>query len=140
MKTLTNLLLSGAILGLIWYIWGDQVSDMARSKKSVDSAQVSQNSLDWAGVYRGLMPCVDCDELNVSVTLTKDGTFEIIESSASRNEDAEYYSGEMIWDDTGPIVTLAHYRFVVAEGALELLDINGSAPDHKKTYLLLLTK
>ena len=36
----------------------------------------SRNSLNWAGVYAGTLPCADCPGIQTRLTLGNDGTFE----------------------------------------------------------------
>ena len=40
-----------------------------------DTVHTSQNALDWAGAYRGVMPCVDCQGIETVVILRSNGTF-----------------------------------------------------------------
>jgi uncharacterized lipoprotein NlpE involved in copper resistance len=42
-----------------------------------DPAHVARNSLDWAGSYRGLLPCADCDGIETVVRLENDGTYRL---------------------------------------------------------------
>ncbi|MGB6036469.1 MAG: copper resistance protein NlpE N-terminal domain-containing protein, partial [Cryomorphaceae bacterium] len=42
---------------------------------AADPAHSSQNALDWKGTYAGMLPCDDCDELQVEVTLEDKGRF-----------------------------------------------------------------
>ena len=49
---------------LAWYASG-------RAGTMPDS---SATSLDWEGVYRGVVPCADCEGIVTTITLRRDGT------------------------------------------------------------------
>ena len=44
------------------------------SFEGMDMAHNSQNSLDWAGVYQGILPCADCEGFDTVITLNWDET------------------------------------------------------------------
>ena len=42
-----------------------------------DPAHNSENALDWPGVYRGMIPCADCEGIKMQLRLTQDGTYQL---------------------------------------------------------------
>ena len=36
-----------------------------------DAAHTSQNALDWDGIYRGLLPCADCEGIQTTISSKK---------------------------------------------------------------------
>ena len=42
----------------------------------IESGDNSQNSLDWEGTYRGILPCADCEGIETKITLSANGTYE----------------------------------------------------------------
>jgi len=51
----------------------------------VDAQHTSANSLDWAGVYRGVLPCADCPGIETTLRLATDSTYESCRRSISRS-------------------------------------------------------
>jgi len=89
----------------------------------------SQNSLDWAGSYSGVVPCASCPGIETLVTLHENGTFNrsmlyIDEASVPRTD-----SGAFTWNSAGSKVTLGEdadaQRYQVGENRLFQLDQNG---------------
>lgn len=107
----------------------------------VDPAHNSRNALDWAGVYRGVLPCADCTGIETVITLRSDLSYR--KTSRYLGKDDRYFSssGRFVWDSQGGIITLSdsepeHYR--VAENQLIRLTgdgqrVTGPLADH---YLL----
>ncbi len=52
------------------------------STASVDAAHNAQNSLDWAGIYQGTLPCADCGGIETELTLNADGTYALTENTS----------------------------------------------------------
>ncbi|WP_194976531.1 copper resistance protein NlpE [Aquiflexum lacus] len=91
----------------------------------------SQNSLDYHGIYKGLLPCADCEGIEVTLELgpgdsyTRKSTYlgkddnEIIESS-----------GTFSWNGAGNTITLhgedLPNQFFVGENVLFQLDMQGN--------------
>ena len=44
---------------------------------SADPAHNSRNSLDFAGVYEGVLPCADCPGIQTRLTLNRDVSYEL---------------------------------------------------------------
>jgi uncharacterized lipoprotein NlpE involved in copper resistance len=42
----------------------------------IDTVHNSKNSLDWAGVYEGELPCADCPGIKTTITINMDGKFK----------------------------------------------------------------
>jgi len=91
----------------------------------------SQNSLDWAGAYEGVLPCADCPGIKTRLTLNKDGTYERKTQYLERQVTAETVSGVFKWQASGNAVTLdergGRQQFAVGEGRLTLLYSNGQS-------------
>lgn len=87
-----------------------------KSRQSTDEAQqpeigiidehTSQNSLDWAGTYSGIMPCADCEGIETELTLNNDNTYTLKTSYLGVEEPAdETLTGSFTWED-GNIIKL----------------------------------
>src|SRR5271166_5516351 len=92
-------------------------------------SHTSQNSLDWAGVYGGVLPCADCPGIKTRLTLNRDGTFARVTQSMGRQNAAETVSGRFAWQANGNAITLDEHgggqQFSVGEGRLTLLRHEG---------------
>jgi heat shock protein HslJ len=90
----------------------------------------SQNSLDWAGVYEGILPCADCPGMKTRLTLDRDGSYELSTRHLERPDEARAVRGRFAWNAGGNSITLDApgdgRRFAVGEGRLSLLDRDGT--------------
>jgi len=100
----------------------------ACSSTAAKTAHNSKNSLDWAGVYSGMIPAADGPGINVQITLRADESYTIaynyIDKPGTFTE-----SGTFNWDETGNIITFKHTTFPpyykVGENHLLQLDMKG---------------
>lgn len=93
-----------------------------------DMAHTSQNTLDWAGVYRGVLPCADCAGLEMAVVLRQDGHFTEVSRYLGKG-DGELVSreGTFTWNAAGNTISLnGHEQYFVGEGHLVRLAQDGS--------------
>jgi copper homeostasis protein (lipoprotein) len=97
-----------------------------------DAAHSSRNALDWAGTYRGVLPCADCEGIETVVTLTGEGGFRehtrYLGKDADRTESSR--EGSLAWSEDGSTVTLAGdppEAYKVGENQLTRLALDGSA-------------
>lgn len=92
----------------------------------------SQNSLDWAGVYEGVLPCADCPGIKTRLTLNRDGTFTRVMQYLERRVAAETVSGRFTWQANGNVITLDEHgggqQYSVGEGRVTLLSSGGGPP------------
>ena len=56
----------------------NQTTDLEVVEAKTDTTLVfgnehnSQNSLDWEGVYKGILPCADCDGIETEIVINSD--------------------------------------------------------------------
>lgn len=105
----------------------------------------SQTSLDWPGVYRGVLPCADCEGIETEITLNADLTYVVSSIYLGKNNEAFKENGNFIWDEAGAKIMLknvdpkaATNQYLVGENMLFKLDINGNRieGDLKEKYQL----
>lgn len=95
----------------------------------VPDMHTSQIAVDWEGEYKGILPCGDCDGMEISLILNADSSFQ--QSTNYIGKGGPYdESGTFSWDETGSIVTLqfkdgSEAKYKVGEGTLALLDDYG---------------
>ncbi len=110
-----------------------QVTSVKPAAASPVDSHSSRDSLDWAGVYEGVLPCADCPGVKTRLTLGSDGTFE----RQTRRLDQETVSrtefGQFTWHASGNVISLdaegGGQQYAVGEGRLILLNRDGARPD-----------
>lgn len=98
------------------------------TEPTAPDGHTSQMALDWAGEYRGILPCADCEGIKTSLRLLADGSYVLGSLYLGKSDKAFYESGHFSWDAAGRAITLegdASQQFQVGEGFLRKLDING---------------
>lgn len=96
----------------------------------VDTEHTSQNSLDYAGVYKGVTPCADCEGIETELTLKMDSTFVLSQKYLGKEKDAVAPKiGVYKWVDGGTIelggITDGPARYKIGEGRIWQLDMSG---------------
>lgn len=93
----------------------------------------SRTSLDWKGVYRGILPCADCEGIETEITLNADLTYKIAETYLGKKVEAFKENSTFIWDEAGAKITLqnaepnsANNQYFVGENVLFKLDAEGN--------------
>ena len=107
-----------------------QADSVAITESAPDAAHTSQNSLDYAGTYTGVLPCADCPGIKTEITLNADGSFTKKMTYLERKEAGIFKEkGTYSWDAAGQTITLegpdtpSHYS--VGENTLTQLDMEG---------------
>ncbi|WP_372403360.1 copper resistance protein NlpE [Acinetobacter piscicola] len=111
---------------------------------AADSVHQAENSLDWAGKYKGLLPCADCEGIETELTLNADKTYELEEEyKGGKGDEKKFESkGKFTFDSKGSIITLDknadERKFFVGENFLEARNretgtkIEGPIAEHYK--------
>lgn len=105
------------------------------SETAFEQAHTAQNSLDWAGIYQGTLPCADCGGINVELTLSDNGNYLYQQTYLeTRNGDQTFdEKGSFTWNNQGQVVTLEGttggpdgvVRYFVGENVLFPADKDG---------------
>lgn len=96
----------------------------------IATGDTSENSLDWAGTYQGVIPCASCEGIQTTLTLNQDGSY-LLSSTYLGEAPGEVFeqSGSFQWDAAGQVVKLQHSEtpvfFRVEENAARQLDLEG---------------
>lgn len=112
----------------------------------VDGAHSSQDALDWAGVYRGTLPCEDCDGIQVELNLKDDQTYESSMRYQGESNQVFKVSGNFDWSEDGGSIILKdkydnvreHYK--VGENRLAKLDDQGKSTKTEDADSYILSK
>jgi len=96
-----------------------------------DPAHSSRNSLDWAGVYEGVLPCASCPGIQTRLMLNRDESYELSTLYLDRDKAPRIVRGRFSWQPGGNAITLdaqqGGQQFMVGEGRLAQVDV-GAAP------------
>lgn len=107
-------------------------------------SHTAQSSLDFQGIYKGVVPCADCEGIETVVTLT-DSTFTrttlyVGKKNAKVNEE----KGTFSWNADGNTIVLigvkdAANQYFVGENMLKQLDLKGKVIEGElaEKYILL---
>lgn len=92
----------------------------------------SMNSLDWAGVYKGTLPCADCEGIETEIILNQNSSFIIGRKYLGKSDAVVSNSGTFSWNKAGNTITLneagndaKHNQYLVGENKLTKLDADG---------------
>ena len=113
--------------------------------EAVDQAHNSRNSLDWAGVYKGILPCADCEGIEVEIRLNEDLSYERITTYLGKGENRFPDRGQFEWNENGSNIKLISTSpdmsdnwFQVGENKLFVLDTEGNRIENNfppETYI-----
>lgn len=109
---------------------GDATTEASGMETGVPDMSNAQNSLDWAGTYKGVLPCADCEGIETELMLHKDSTFMLRQTYLGKaNAAVNNVDGNWIWIDGNTIelqgITNAPARYHVGENQLFQLDMEG---------------
>ncbi len=98
------------------------------TKSVVRDGHSSQNSLDWKGAYRGILPCADCEGMQTTLQLLDDSDYLLQTRYLGANEQNTFLdSGKFTWDKKGQVITLENgNKYFVGENQLTQLDRDGN--------------
>lgn len=97
---------------------------------AVNDSHNAQNSLDWNGTYKGVLPCADCEGIQTELTLNQDMTFVLKRNYMGRDTKFPEDKGTFKWDSSGSKVELIGLKdqpthYFVGENKLIQLDMEG---------------
>lgn len=108
------------------------VTTEAASEPMIDREHTAENSLDWNGSYKGVLPCADCEGIETKLELNSDKTFELEETYLGKGDGKSFESkGSFQFDrNNTSIIELDKAgdsrKYFVAEGYLKALDLEGN--------------
>ena len=119
----------------------------AETATAVDTAHTAENSLDWAGDYKGKLPCADCEGIQTELELKADKTFELKETYRGGNSDGKPIEtkGTFKFDEQKPSVIVLdtqpdHRQFFIGENTATALDMEGNKIEGAMADLYVLKK
>ena len=129
----------------------DTVSTMKMATDSnvitaaIDSTHTAENSLDWKGTYKGIVPCADCDGIQTEIMLHSDKTYMIsTKYLASKSMKETMSDGKFKWVN-GSTIQLEGLKegpsiYAVEENKIVQLDKDGKKIEGANAAKYILTK
>lgn len=101
------------------------------SSTDPDKAHNSRNSLDWFGVYSGITPCANCEGIETSIALKRDGTFRRTLKYLGKDVNPIVEEDKFEWNSEGSKIILPgeagiSQMYQVGENVLFHLDQEGN--------------
>lgn len=90
----------------------------------------SENALDWAGSYLGVLPCADCEGIRTTLELHPDQTYQLSRVYLGKSDELFQSTGQFEWDHQGHNIRLlaeqdGPSQYQVRENQLLQLDMTG---------------
>lgn len=107
-----------------------------------DPEHNSRNSVDWGGIYRGVLPCADCEGIEMVVVLDREGGYRMWSRYLGKDTGMIAEQGQFTWNDAGSAVRLlgSGAQFLVGENRLIRLAQDGSRLTGKMGEAYILTR
>lgn len=124
---------------------GNSKSENAASttvSEVVADAHTSQNALDYEGVYKGILPCADCEGIATTITIDRESNYSIEWMYLGKGGNVYSNSGKYKWSRDGRIIELQGVdvpnKYQVGENVLFYLDRKGKriTGDNAEMYML----
>jgi uncharacterized lipoprotein NlpE involved in copper resistance len=122
----------------------EQATSTNTTTPSVSTSDSAENALDWAGEYKGVFPCADCEGIKTELELKSDKTYELTEEYQGKGKEHESkVKGTFSFDANQPsVITLDQNadqrKFFIGENFAEARDKEtGQALDTKLNYKLI---
>ena len=102
----------------------------ATATPAVAIGDTTQNSVDWAGTYQGVLPCADCEGIDTELVLNDNGTFKRTMTYLGKEGEPQVDEGSFTWTADGGTVEVTigdeTTRYFVGEGYVTQLDMEGN--------------
>ena len=101
----------------------------------------SMSSVDWDGIYQGILPCADCEGIKTQLTLNKDLTYVLQTQYLGRKDSVFTKKGKFGWVNNGGSIVLDNdnnQKYLVGENRIFHLDKDGNriSGDLAEKYVL----
>lgn len=132
MKTKIYFLTSVLLSVLLMACGNKSTAEKEKANEKEIDTHTAQNSLDWQGIYKGLLPCADCEGIETSLSLQDDLSYTLRTKYSGKDETANEVSGKFEWNTNGNTITLNGInpqeqpsQYFVGENKLIQLDLEG---------------
>lgn len=110
----------------------------------VPDTHTSRNSLDYLGIYKGNLPCLDCSGIETYLQLSEDFTYLLVQKQLDKTNRKTEKKGVFSWNDAENGIILENIekpnQYFVGENYLIQLDAEGQKPTGKLAEAYFLNK
>lgn len=97
----------------------------------VNDEHNAKNSLDYIGMYQGVVPCSDCEGIETTLWIDEKNYVLFTNYLGKKNKTESEFRGAYVWNDEGNTIILegienAPNRYFVGENYLKQLDMDGN--------------
>lgn len=114
------------------------------TQKNAGSDHNAKTSLDYDGIYRGTLPCADCEGIKTTVYLNRNNTYKQVQQYLGKDGNSFETAGTFEWSKDGSTVILKDKKdkiqYFVGENTLTLLDQSGNKITGNLASHYILTK
>ena len=115
---------------LLLFVLTVSCQKQAVKKNQTDLAHNARNSLDYIGIYKGILPCADCHGLETELAINENSTFSIKTKYQGKGDKIYVKKGNFSWNKKETIIILTDVKngpnqYFVGENTLTQLDISG---------------
>lgn len=106
-------------------------SDKKESEENyIIDMHTSENALDWAGAYKGILPCADCEGIETVLELNNNKTYLLQTRYLGVGDEKQIEEkGTFVWDKSGKKIQLSNKQapnqYKIGEDVIWHLDLNG---------------
>jgi heat shock protein HslJ len=105
-------------------------NNLKNDKLTQSDMHTSKNSIDWVGKYFGVLPCADCEGIEITIILDKDQKYKRVTKYLGKDEKEFKQEGSFTWNKEENQITLMDISngpsiYFVGENSIIQLDING---------------
>ena len=109
------------------------------------NATNAKNAIDLSGIYKGILPCADCDGLETEITINENATFCLKTKYQGKGNKVFEQKGTFTWNKAGNIIIFsgiknAPNKYFVSKNRITQLDMSGKKIVGSLTKAYILSK
>jgi heat shock protein HslJ len=115
--------------------------------KNAEQPTENENNIEFYGIYKGILPCADCEGISTKITLLSNGTFKRSMTYLGKSDQKFYDNGNYEWNKDASTLTLTSSegsvrQYEIGDNSLYHLDNQGNriTGDLAENYMLLKNK
>ncbi len=137
------------VLSLLALLTGCQKQSKVENQSKVETQLIgipnANKLVNYQGTYKGVLPCADCEGIEMSITLNENATYAIKSQYLGKGNKIFEQHGTFSWNKAGSIVIFdnidnAPNQYVVEKNALTQLDMEGKIITGSSATKYVLTK
>jgi len=110
-----------------------------------EAAQHARKSLDYIGIYKGVLPCADCEGLETVLYINENNTYKLQTRYLGKGDKVFEQKGTFTWDNKGVKIILngidnGPNQYFVGENKVTQLDLSGKLITGKLALQYVLSK